>query len=195
MKTLLLSTLLFFGPFSSNAQVDTCDVAGFDGTINVCPDSAFNLFSGLSGYWDSTGIWFEPTFNPGPYYYPNGLPIEGQYHFQYHNQHPGCPDADTSFVIVIVDSSNCPFLEIQEFEIEGISVFPNPTQKIVTINSEGLHSNVHYQLFAVDGSLIESDYIPDGSDQIISLGNLQNGVYLLHVSKDGLRSTFRIVKE
>jgi hypothetical protein len=197
MKTLLLSTIFLLGTFFSYAQIDTCDVAGSDGTITVCPDSAFNLFSGLVGFHDSTGVWIDFIGTSVPEYYPNGLSISGQYFFTYLNQHPGCPNADTSYVIVIVlpSGASCPTANISEDSMNGLSIYPNPANDFVTISNEGPHQDLRYTLFSLDGVKIEEATLSETSTQKISVAALKSGIYYFHVRNDEIRSVYRILKE
>jgi len=195
MKTIIHSLFFSLFSFTSFGQIDTCNVAGYDGFIQVCPDEAFNLFSGLSGPFDSTGIWYTPTMNVGPNYYPDGLSISGQYPYTYLNTHPGCPE-DTAIVIVeVLPQSACSNFISEQETIEGISISPNPVTDVLVLRNENSKENLHYIIYSVDGTLIASEAIGTSSQQKISVKLFQSGVYLIVVKDANRQSIFRIVKE
>lgn len=71
-----------------------------------------------------------------------------------------------------------------------ISVYPNPTADMVSINTE--NQKADFSIFAMDGSLVEQGII-DGSGKI-SLLQLPAGVYILKVEGDRTSQTAKIIK-
>lgn len=192
----MLMLILSFGSSASFGQgVDSCNVAGFDGFIQVCPDEAFNLFSGLSGPWDSTGVWYTPSNDPGPYYYPNGLSISGQYPFEYHNQHPGCP-IDTAVVIVeVLQASACNGIGISEIGIDGLTLRGNPVHDVLVMSYQGPHNDLHFTLFGLDGSVLFISERSINTIEEISIADLPKGMYYLHVYNSSVQQVFKVLKE
>lgn len=76
-----------------------------------------------------------------------------------------------------------------------MSVYPNPTTSIVNLNIQNFNAeNLNYQLFDLNGRLINQQKITQSETQI-SLENAANAIYLLYVSGDNkLLKTFKIVK-
>jgi len=81
-------------------------------------------------------------------------------------------------------------LSLPEDNKLNISVYPNPTSGNLNI----LHSydKVNYQLYSIDGKLIQTGSV---FNQQIQLDGLQNGIYLLQLENDGKRETKKIVKK
>jgi regulatory protein YycH of two-component signal transduction system YycFG len=75
--------------------------------------------------------------------------------------------------------------------------YPNPTSDILTLSIEfpdKLNSNLSYQLFDLNGKLIESKKV-ENSNTSIDMNNLVPAAYILNVNKDNISiKTFKIIK-
>ncbi len=82
-------------------------------------------------------------------------------------------------------------------EIESFSIYPNPTNDIVTISYYNTISNVHYTLFDVEGKVLANKELNGravkNSEQI-DLSFFANGIYILQLSADGITTTKKIIK-
>jgi hypothetical protein len=87
-----------------------------------------------------------------------------------------------------------PILDVDDFDLEStFSVFPNPNNGEFTIKFNLVESNnVNIQVFDIRGrSILNKDFNSTGEfNQIINLGNVQSGMYLLNVN-NGLRTVTR----
>ena len=76
-----------------------------------------------------------------------------------------------------------------------MSVYPNPTSALVNISIANYTlENISYQLFDLNGRVIQSNKILEKETQI-SLENVANAIYLLKVlDNNKLLKTFKIIK-
>lgn len=72
---------------------------------------------------------------------------------------------------------------------QGHAVYPNPVREKLIISN--LNTEVEYSVISIPGDLVCSGT----TKSIIDLQALRPGVYILHLTKDCSRSTFKIVKE
>jgi|WetSurMetagenome_2_1015567.scaffolds.fasta_scaffold03008_6 hypothetical protein len=84
-------------------------------------------------------------------------------------------------------------------EAEGItlfcSVYPNPITDFITLKVENYdNKDLHYQLFDINGNLLENKKI-DGNEITIPMSNRSPSVYILKVTdKNKMVKTFKIIK-
>ena len=78
----------------------------------------------------------------------------------------------------------------------AMSVYPNPTTAFVNLSIAKYNSeNITYQLFDLNGRVIQSNKILEKETQI-SLENVANAIYLLTVSDNNKSlKTFKIIKK
>ncbi|MCF8462249.1 MAG: T9SS type A sorting domain-containing protein [Flavobacteriales bacterium] len=83
-----------------------------------------------------------------------------------------------------------------EMALEGVSVYPNPTDQLLNIRLEGQQNDVTLGLYDSAGRMVLSDELTSGSTlSQLSLTGIANGTYLLRlVTKAGLQATFNIQK-
>jgi Secretion system C-terminal sorting domain len=76
-----------------------------------------------------------------------------------------------------------------------MSVYPNPTASIVTLTLQNYSlENVHFELFDLNGRLIQSQSITTSETQI-AMEHLASAVYLLNVMEQNkVMKTFKIIK-
>ncbi len=76
-----------------------------------------------------------------------------------------------------------------------MSVYPNPTKAFVNLSIANYNSeNITYQLFDLNGRVIQSNKILEKETQI-SLENVANAIYFLTVSDNNkILKTFKIIK-
>ncbi len=80
-------------------------------------------------------------------------------------------------------------LSIPEFENQKITVYPNPSNGIFTIEREFYSEKEAYQITDVTGKIISTGELGDKQTQI-DLSAAQSGVYFLRTSN----SVFRLLK-
>ena len=176
-----------------NISVLTESSAGLDGTITVCRNNPINLFSGLSGTVDLGGQWYDPSNSPTPSAIISST-IPGQFNYDYITSNGVCPN-DTSNVVLTVDA-NCDYLDVQELVFGNMSMYPNPTNGIISISNEGSEEVFSYELTDVNGKVIavEIAVINGTKATEVNLGELESGLYLIRVYNNNAEKTFRVLK-
>lgn len=73
--------------------------------------------------------------------------------------------------------------------------YPNPTQRIVMLQTSGIDNDAQYQLFDISGRMLQQKRIVDET-MVLDLGDYATGIYILKVVSNGqLIGTSKIVKE
>jgi hypothetical protein len=86
---------------------------------------------------------------------------------------------------------------VQEIERQRVSVYPNPTENLVTIDAMGFDRTLTYSLFDQMGRRLEFRMVErrSTSDTFeLSMGNLAKGIYFVEISDGVRRGTIRVVK-
>jgi len=78
-------------------------------------------------------------------------------------------------------------VNVDEMEINGILVYPNPTNNTLNIET---HLDFEYEFRDMSGKLILT-----GTDKRLEIGQYEGGVYFLTIIHDGKRFNKRIVKQ
>ena len=85
---------------------------------------------------------------------------------------------------------NCNATSIQTANKElNVSVSPNPTKDILTINGLNSEDKVIVKVFSIDGVLVAETQSIN-----LSLQGLEAGVYLINITQDELNRTFKVLK-
>lgn len=71
-------------------------------------------------------------------------------------------------------------VKIEEEKIPEISIFPNPTRDILTVNVDPTLLNQDYQVFSITGQLLLSSKLTAETSEI-ELNSISEGVYLLQI--------------
>lgn len=99
----------------------------------------------------------------------------------------GISGAGWGFASVLV---NCPNLNTSQFELDNtISIYPNPTSGNfnIEVNNELIGSNV--SIYNILGQKIKDFTL----DFITTTQNLNNGIYLLEIEKDGNKTSKKLI--
>jgi len=79
-------------------------------------------------------------------------------------------------------------LNTPEFEVETVTIFPNPFRDVITIQSENL--NLKFQMFDVLGKQIDINR----NTNTINTSSLESGIYFLKVEGHNVVKTFKLIK-
>jgi beta-glucanase (GH16 family) len=164
------------------------------GGISTLDASEYHIYA---VEWTSTNIkWFadgnlyyQLNINNGingtnefqlPFYLILNLAVGGNW--------PGYPDATTVFpaemkidyVRVYKDQSEA---SIAENELANITVSPNPTTGILSIQNTAPTKLSNYSVFGLDGKLKQSEKLEINQNEI-DLSKLENGVYFLRLTNE-----------
>ena len=85
-------------------------------------------------------------------------------------------------------------LSNSSFNLESISIYPNPTSNILNVNIPSqLGSDTTYQIFNYLGQVIKSDKTSTNSFSI-NTSEFSNGVYFIKLNVEGASKTLRFIK-
>lgn len=88
---------------------------------------------------------------------------------------------DMSF---IQDNSTCPYLSVDENEVQKLSIYPNPSDDMIQIN--GLQEEAQIEFYNLSGQMVKSVSFRN-ENQIMSTLDLSAGAYIVKIiSKDHL---------
>lgn len=76
----------------------------------------------------------------------------------------------------------------------SVKIYPNPTHGLVTLQFEKPIDNSYYQLFGLSGQLLSEAHIT-GTTVTIDLSEHKTGVYMLTISLNGKKETWKIIKK
>jgi len=74
----------------------------------------------------------------------------------------------------------------------SFSVFPNPTNGIIQINSTVQSENIFVKIFDISGKLVGIEMLNGGIENSVDISRLPKGLYFIVVSTDGIKETFKI---
>jgi len=75
-----------------------------------------------------------------------------------------------------------------------LKVFPNPTTNILNLIVENEENELSYQLFNIDGKILQSEEINSKETKIELLDLKQSSYFLRVIEKDQIVKTFKIIK-
>lgn len=181
------------------ANTNTATYTFVGGASNGC-DSLVTLNLTMSYYTvlaTSTGP-ISITSSPGATYQwvtcPDYTPIPGATTANYTATVNGEYAVISSGANGCVDTSNCvniASVSIEDFESNGVSIYPNPTSAEVIIEFSAAIARI--EVTDAQGKLILSTSIVSGD--VISLDNEQSGVYFVKIITEYASTVHRIVKQ
>lgn len=80
-------------------------------------------------------------------------------------------------------------LSSNAFEKTGISIYPNPTSDVITINNLYFTENTKYNIVSVTGQIVQSGEITNASERI-DISSLNSSIYFLTIGNN----SFKILK-
>ncbi|WP_282164519.1 reprolysin-like metallopeptidase [Cellulophaga baltica] len=86
--------------------------------------------------------------------------------------------------------------EMEYIVLDKPFVYPNPASDEVQIFTGIVTTNNVVNIFALNGRLVKTSTIPEGTTELtISVNDLPSGVYLLKLQSDHLTETFKLIKQ
>jgi beta-glucanase (GH16 family) len=112
---------------------------------------------------------------------------------------PGSPNSstqfpDTVFVDYVRVSQEAPLSSKVSNRAEGFSLFPNPVSENMTIDVPKNVDNYTLDIFDLHGRLLMRRKMKN-SQEIVSLGELENGIYLVKISSREQLSYMHFIKQ
>lgn len=90
---------------------------------------------------------------------------------------------------------NCSdLLSVDEFSVNGLDVYPNPTQTELTIRTKEGLGNVTITLIDINGRVVMSQESDLLNTVILNTSTLKTGVYLLNIKGDTVNYNEKIIK-
>ncbi len=83
-------------------------------------------------------------------------------------------------------------LSVEEVALNDFKIFPNPVTNQLFIKSQ--LDNYQFQLYTIQGQRILNFNNLSG-DLELDLGKFANGIYLAHITQNGKKHTFKVIKE
>ena len=98
----------------------------------------------------------------------------------------------TSSPNVVFAKDNCPGVGLEDYSQTGLSIYPNPTSSILTIEIE---QSDHYSIYitTLSGQIVFSTEM-EGTTHQIDLSSFQKGVYVLNIRSEDFVTTKKIIK-
>ncbi len=96
------------------------------------------------------------------------------------------------------NSNGCqsPDLSVNSFNLENVlSIYPNPTENVLTIKSENAILPNKYSIYNTLGQLVTSKKINAISDLTINTSVLSKGMYFIKIAKENNTVTFKFLKK
>ena len=112
--------------------------------------------------------------------------------FQYKFDVPSNLFPGTVYIDNVYFSNSSPTLGINNFEISGYKVFPNPANNKLTVTADADIENV--QVYNLLGQQLINKNILDNR-ATIDISKLNQGIYIVKTSVDGAIGTKRIIKQ
>jgi hypothetical protein len=178
---------------TSTVVVYAAPSAGQDGSITVCLNEPFDLFTGIGGNVDLNGTWYNPSNQTLPGSLDTSGSLAGQYNYDYIVTSTICPN-DSSNVIVIVDGS-CDYTASLNEVASQWEIYPNPATTALTIaNHTGL-SISNLEILDINGKVILSAKPTNQFQNEIDLAALQTGMYIVRMNFEDQMLSKRFIKQ
>ena len=84
-----------------------------------------------------------------------------------------------------------------EFRDLSLSVYPNPSKGMLHLTADENYdiSDIYYSMFDINGKITSQKIKVNSNDEIIQMGNLQSGLYILSITRDNqILKSFKILK-
>ena len=81
-----------------------------------------------------------------------------------------------------------------DFVFDQVSMYPNPTSKVVNINVKNLEEAIRLKVFDVNGSLLYTKHILQSKLIQLEL-NAPTGLYFVELSSKGQKSIYKLIKK
>lgn len=178
---------------TATIEIIPASSAGVNGTVTTCNDGSLDLFDGLTGDVDPDGQWYDPNDQPitGSTVTFNGE-LAANYNYTYIVSNGVCPE-DTSYIEVQLEE--CAGLD--EYELKGFVLYPNPTNGLVNIEYAGKGEDVKLEILDAIGKTIWTEQVQfnDGTSQKIDLSDLESGIYYINMTGKDASSVMKVIRK
>jgi hypothetical protein len=173
----------------------SCLVAGNDGAMTVCRNEPFDLFDGLTGTFNQSGTWYNPSNQTLTGSLDTASNIPGQFNYYYISSSEFC-SADTSVVLVNVDAS-CAYSSMEEMDQTNISIFPNPSKGSFNLKVSAFTEQKSMEVSDMNGRiiLIKPNLIQANGTYSMDLDNQSKGIYFVRIFGKTSSKTYKVVMQ
>jgi hypothetical protein len=191
------TTTVWYIATDSAGNQDSCS---FDVIVNANPAVSLDPFSpdSLCNYDDPIAL---PTGTPASGTYAGtgisgsdfdpSISGDGTFFITYMvTDSLGCVGSDST-AIVVDGCANSSELD----EISTISVYPNPTNGIVTISNEQSGELFYYTITTLDGKVVRETTKSVSATVNVDLKEEANGIYLVRISQGGKEKIVKLIKD
>ena len=102
----------------------------------------------------------------------------------------GCVNSASSAIYV----DGCASLN-EDFLSNEISIYPNPTNGLVTVSYENFSGSFDFTVTTLDGKIVRSKTNSTDASVSVDLSQEPNGVYLIHIESGDIQRTLKLVKD
>ncbi len=176
-----------------------------DGMVGA--EKLFVYFSDDCGEtWTLGRQWFDTQLNQGTVNFAYNPTSAGEYVMHSHT----IPDnfkvsnflykfvwKNTGGNNIFIDDINIAYegtAALEEKELDGLSVYPNPFNDQVTIKTQSTLSDAKIQIFDARGKLVQSLKKDIIDNLVINTSDFAQGLYILEIRNGDFSKSFRIVK-
>jgi hypothetical protein len=86
---------------------------------------------------------------------------------------------------VCVELPDCDKLDLNEQLLQGISIYPNPMQDIVSISFKEQHTNAMVSIITLDGKEVITQYFSGSEPELsIDVSSLESSLYFIEITTD-----------
>ncbi len=120
-------------------------------------------------------------------------PLAGTYTVTLHAANSCGTDSATSTIVVVDTPTTGTGLANIKFENEGISIFPNPTNGMVTVELSGAINYDKLELYTLKGDLLKTEEVVVSNGHVnINMEGFEPGVYVVKATGDNRVATRKI---
>lgn len=111
--------------------------------------------------------------------------------------HTGTLQGGSQDYSLIISGASKGSVSVDDFVLNNLSIYPNPTNSVLNIAGDlEILANASYKVFDVSGKEVKSQDLKFSSNQTaIDVSSLQEGVYVLVISKDGAKKSYKFIKK
>ena len=171
-----------------NSTLQTTD----DGNDN--PLAGQEAFTGSDG-GSNNGSWGQSTINLSSL----GVTPDSTVQLRWQLGTDGCNGTDIGWFVDEITIYNCSAaLSVNEFDqmLEGVQIYPNPTNGLITVQKTNEINLVSAKLYDINGRLLKDiDLSEMNLEKQIDISKLASGIYIISVKSDNSSGVMRLIKQ
>lgn len=150
------------------------------------PLSTETIFCGING-----NMWNETLSNEEEFVYLTGLTVGKTYYLRIWDSNN---DNFGNFYFCLKEYTD-PNASVEEINLTGITVFPNPTTGKVSIqSSEAIQIN-NVTIFDISGRIISNEKIKTTLNNEIDLSRYNSGAYFIRINSNNETIVYKVIKK